>query len=116
VTTLSGSWLKFVLITTVSSAYVVSPELTYALVAMLIVAYKRYTDNVPLAIDCDYLRAFERGIEKQLIEKLGLSSSEARYKAASFLQEAPDIMQQRDELNTRQERLENARRELLGLF
>ncbi|KAH7099991.1 P-loop containing nucleoside triphosphate hydrolase protein [Auriculariales sp. MPI-PUGE-AT-0066] len=80
------------------------------------VAYKRYVDNVPLAIDQEYLRGFERGIHKHLIEALGVSSTDARTKAESYLQEAPDIIQQRTELLTRLERLENARREFLELY
>ena len=86
------------------------------LTSLRVVAYKRYADNVPLAIDRDYLRAFGKGIEDHLIMALGLSSPDARERAQLYLQEARDVVQQREELNKRLERVENARRELLELY
>lgn len=81
-----------------------------------VVAYKRYTDNVPLAIDFEYLRGFERGVEKCLYESLGVSSSEARTKAGSFLRQADDVVSQREDLHTRLERLEKTNSELSDLW
>ncbi|KZV84495.1 P-loop containing nucleoside triphosphate hydrolase protein [Exidia glandulosa HHB12029] len=80
------------------------------------VAYKRYADNIPLAIDHEYLRGFEHGIEKCLHECLGVSSTEARTKASRFLREADDVTARREDLLTRLERLEKANRELSDLW
>ncbi|KAB5588706.1 Myxovirus resistance protein [Ceratobasidium theobromae] len=77
------------------------------------VAYKRFADTVPLAIDQHYVRAFERTIQAALIAGLKISSPEAHDRCATWMAEPQSVVRRRAELNDRKERLEAARMELM---
>ncbi|KAF8701083.1 hypothetical protein RHS03_06571, partial [Rhizoctonia solani] len=77
------------------------------------VAYKRFSDTVPLAIDHRYVRAFEKAIQSTLVNGLKISASDAHDRCSKWMAEPQSIVRKRAELNDRKERLEAARMELM---
>jgi len=77
------------------------------------VAYKRFADTVPLAIDQRYIRAFDETIQSALVTGLSISSPDARDRCAAWLAESQAVVRQRAELLDRKTRLAEAKRELL---
>ncbi|KAB5589117.1 Myxovirus resistance protein [Ceratobasidium theobromae] len=77
------------------------------------VAYKRFADTVPLAIDRHYVRAFEHVIQTTLVTRLKISSPDAHDRCVAWMTEPQSVVRRRVELNDRKERLEAARMELL---
>jgi hypothetical protein len=80
-----------------------------------IVAYKRFADNVPLAIDFELVRGAERGALQTLYTNLGINGSDGLHICQEFAQESPHIADRRVELLKKLERLEHASLELLSL-
>ena len=78
-----------------------------------VVAYKRFADTVPLAIDQRYIRAFDETIQSALVGGLSISSPDARDRCAAWLAESQAVVRQRAELLDRKARLAEAKRELL---
>ncbi|KAJ1303118.1 hypothetical protein OPQ81_011319 [Rhizoctonia solani] len=77
------------------------------------VAYKRFSDTIPLAIDHRYIRAFERAIQNTLVARLKISASDAHERCAKWMAEPQSVVRKRAELTDRKERLEAARIELM---
>jgi hypothetical protein len=79
----------------------------------LTVAYKRFSDTIPLTIDHRYVRAFEKTIQATLVSGLKISASDAHDRCAKWMAEPQSVVRRRAELTDRKERLEAARMELM---
>ncbi|CAE7058326.1 unnamed protein product [Rhizoctonia solani] len=77
------------------------------------VAYKRFSDTIPLAIDHRYIRAFEQAIQTTLVAGLKISSPDAHDRCAKWMAESQSVVRKRAELTDRKERLDAARMELM---
>ncbi|KAG9102361.1 hypothetical protein FS749_004147 [Ceratobasidium sp. UAMH 11750] len=77
------------------------------------VAYKRFADNVPLAIDQRFIHAFDETISVTLVAGLSISAPDARERCAAWLAESQAVARQRNELLDRKARLAGAKKELL---
>lgn len=84
--------------------------LTQRLVA---VAYKRFTDNIPMAIDRELICGVERNILPLMWNGLGLNSLDAHRICKDFAQESSMIANRREELMKKLQRLEEASQQLL---
>ncbi|KAF8504661.1 P-loop containing nucleoside triphosphate hydrolase protein [Russula emetica] len=80
------------------------------------VAYKRFVDNVPKAIDEQLVLGIARGLQDALATGLGLDSHDAHERCAKLLAEPPRIAEKREKLVARQKRLLAAQDELLDAF
>jgi hypothetical protein len=83
---------------------------------LLPVAYKRFVDNVPKAIDEQLVLGIARGLQDALATGLGLDSHDAHERCAKLLAESPRIAEKREKLVARQKRLLAAQDELLDAF
>jgi len=63
------------------------------------VAYKRIIDDLPRAIDLDFLRAFNRNAQQALIAGLGIGGEDAARRAESYLSEDPNTSLRRKDLD-----------------
>lgn len=81
-------------------------------------AYKRFVDNIPNAIDHELVLglARDRGLETALLQGLGITGQDAFERCKEFLQEPPQVVAKREELQKRWERLDSAKRELMDLW
>jgi Dynamin GTPase effector domain len=86
----------------------------YAL--LLPVAYKRFVDNVPKAIDEDLVLGVAKDLRDALVSGLGLDLPDAHERCARYLAEHPRIAEKRDRLSARKNRLELALGELDMVF
>ncbi|KAG6329455.1 hypothetical protein ID866_9634 [Astraeus odoratus] len=77
------------------------------------IAYKRFVDEIPNAIDYEAVRGLGRGLDQALRDGLQLMDADAYERCASMLQEPPLIARRRQELNRRLERLKGARVDLM---
>ncbi|KAI6010935.1 P-loop containing nucleoside triphosphate hydrolase protein [Pisolithus orientalis] len=73
------------------------------------VAYKRFIDMVPLAIDYEMVRGLERGLHEALLDGLQVTGADAHGRCAAMLQEPAAIASKRQELTKKLERLRAAR-------
>ncbi|KAI0343435.1 hypothetical protein BDW22DRAFT_1170105 [Trametopsis cervina] len=82
------------------------------------VAYKRFIDNVPHAIDYELVLGMNRDhrLESVLYHGLGLTGPDANKRCREFLSEPPQIISRRAELEKRRERLESAKKELMNVW
>ena len=69
-------------------------------------------DNIPLAIDHEFLRGFGEELQPYLFKKLGLTAPDAATKCNAYLAEDPMVVATREELLARQRRLRNVKEEL----
>ncbi|KAI6128075.1 P-loop containing nucleoside triphosphate hydrolase protein [Pisolithus croceorrhizus] len=76
------------------------------------VAYKRFVDMVPLAVDYEMVRGMERGLDQALLEGLQITGEDAHQRCTAMLQEPAAIASKRQELSKKLERLRAARTEL----
>ena len=81
------------------------------------VAFKRFTDVVPMAIDQELLRGldWDRGLHTTLTRRLEITGPGSLDKAKEYLQEPPDVVSRREILLKKRERLQLARRELQSI-
>jgi hypothetical protein len=70
------------------------------------VAYKRFGDMVPLAVDHEILRGLEGGIEKAVFDGLGLGGGHTLQRAKELLQEPISVVTSRNQLRKKRERLD----------
>jgi len=77
------------------------------------VAYKRFTDIVPMAIDHEFVLGLAQGIESAIYKGLGINGPNAFRIAHELIQEPPNISARREELQKKMDRLNTARTELL---
>ncbi|KAJ3508089.1 hypothetical protein NLJ89_g5947 [Agrocybe chaxingu] len=79
------------------------------------VAYKRFADNIPLAIDYELVRGVARDLQRKLNEQLGINGVDGHQICRDLAQESPQTADRRTDLNKKLERLKIANRELMGL-
>ena len=79
------------------------------------VAYKRFADNIPLAIDLELVRGLERGIHNAIYTNIGVSGPNATIICQRLAEESPAVARNRADLLRKLERLEAASNELLYL-
>lgn len=83
------------------------------LLVWISVAYKRFADNIPLAIDLELVRGLERGIHSTLYTHIGVSGPDATRVCQKLAEEFPAVARDRADLLKKLERLESASKELL---
>lgn len=81
-------------------------------------AYKRFVDYVPMAIDHELILGLHRNgaLQDGLLKGLGITGADGPRRCKDFLQEPPSIVKRRQELQKRWERLDTAKRELMDLW
>ncbi|KAH9924573.1 P-loop containing nucleoside triphosphate hydrolase protein [Fomitopsis serialis] len=81
------------------------------------VAYKRFADNVPNAIDHELVLGLNRGkaLDAVLRKELGVSGPDGYRLCAEYLREDGNVAARREELRNKRERLNKARKELMRL-
>ncbi|KAF9465139.1 P-loop containing nucleoside triphosphate hydrolase protein [Collybia nuda] len=79
------------------------------------VAYKRFVDNVPLAVDRDLVRGVRHDVLKMLNTGLGITGPEGHLICRELAQENQNISGKREELSKKLERMNMASQELLKL-
>ncbi|KAL0958272.1 hypothetical protein HGRIS_000424 [Hohenbuehelia grisea] len=77
------------------------------------VAYKRFADTIPLAIDRELVFGLERNLSQILQAGLGITGPNGQRICQELVEERPEVAEQRKELRKKLERLNAARRELL---
>jgi hypothetical protein len=80
------------------------------------VAYKRFADMVPLAIDYEIVRGLHKGIEQALLDGLSLTGPDAYTRCQLMVQEHSNVSSKRTELQKKLDRLHAASAELRKLF
>ena len=78
-------------------------------------AYKRFADNVPLAIDLELVQGAEQNILSTLYSSLGINGQDGARVCRELAQESPQIADRRADLLKKLERLETASDELLHI-
>ena len=86
-----------------------------SLLTLCTVAYKRFIDMVPMAIDYELVRGLERGLDRALRDGLQLTGTHAHERCAAMLQEPASVAMKRQEVLKKLERLREARKELRKL-
>lgn len=76
------------------------------------VAYKRFVDMVPLAVDHELVRGVDRNALSILNTRLGIHGLSGHRIAKELASESPQIADKREELMKKLERLETASGEL----
>ncbi|KAJ3524152.1 hypothetical protein NMY22_g11127 [Coprinellus aureogranulatus] len=79
------------------------------------VAYKRFADMVPLAVDHELVRGLDRDILTTLYNKLGISGVDGHVKAKELVEEDSQTANRREELMNKLKRLQIASTELAEL-
>lgn len=79
----------------------------------MLVAYKRFSDNIPMAIDRELVYGVERDALPLLRNGLGLNSVDAHRICKEFAQESFSVASKREELARKLQRLEEASLQLL---
>lgn len=80
-----------------------------------LVAYKRFADNVPLAVDFELVRGVERDLLKTLYTTLGINGPDGHRICKELAQESSHIADRRADLKKKLERLEFASSELMRI-
>ncbi|KZT04838.1 uncharacterized protein LAESUDRAFT_760851 [Laetiporus sulphureus 93-53] len=82
------------------------------------VAYKRFVDYVPMAIDHELVLGLDRDgrLESILLKELGITGPEGTRRCKEYLQEPHSVVMRRQELRKRWERLNSANKELVELW
>ncbi|KAI1783118.1 P-loop containing nucleoside triphosphate hydrolase protein [Ganoderma leucocontextum] len=78
------------------------------------VAHKRFIDNIPNTIDYELVLGLDReqALDKALRKGLGIGGADALAHCAEYIKEPRNVAERREELMTKRERLEMARRQL----
>ncbi|EMD32900.1 hypothetical protein CERSUDRAFT_76972 [Gelatoporia subvermispora B] len=81
------------------------------------VAYKRFSDYIPMALDHELVLGLTRGggLDQVILQGLGITGADGYRRCQELLQEPPNILALRTELQKRRERLEMANDELMSL-
>ncbi|VDC00608.1 unnamed protein product [Peniophora sp. CBMAI 1063] len=77
------------------------------------VAYKRFVDNVPLAIDEAFVRGVVVGLQTAILTGIGIGGRDGFETCQRLLQEPEHIKRRRDELLEKESRFKEAHRELM---
>ena len=75
-------------------------------------AFKRFVDYVPMIIDFEMLKRFNRTSDEILFKELALGTENAHARCKAFLDEAPEVINRRNDLFGKLVRLEAARLEV----
>ena len=80
-------------------------------------AYKRFADNVPNAIDHELVLGLSRDqmLEAFLQKRLGVSGPDGHNMCMEYLQEDENVAGRREDLRNKRDRLNKARKELMRL-
>ncbi|TFK84004.1 hypothetical protein K466DRAFT_239334 [Polyporus arcularius HHB13444] len=89
-------------------------ELMAEVRAYFYVAYKRVIDYIPLSIDQHFLYTLAEGLQPVLLEKLGVGTSTADARCASYIAEEPGVVTLRSELLSKKKRLESVQKALFN--
>ncbi|KAF8623386.1 hypothetical protein AX17_007424 [Amanita inopinata Kibby_2008] len=79
------------------------------------VAYKRFADNVPNAVDVELIRGVERDLLQVLYAGIGIHGRDGRQICRELSKEHPTTAHKRAELKKKLERLKTASHELLSI-
>jgi len=81
------------------------------------VAFKRFTDMVPMMIDEELLRGldWDRGLKSTLTKRLEITGPGSFEKAKEYLEEPLDVSNRRESLLRRRDRLQSAKRALQSI-
>lgn len=79
-------------------------------------AYKRFTDIVPIAIDHEIVLGLQNGIDRALQEGLQITGPEGYNRCKSMLEEQISVVTARQEIQEKMQRLQAAREELRQLM
>lgn len=90
-------------------------ELLLTFVTGILVAYKRFSDNVPLAIDYELVRGVQRDVLKVLNSGLGIHGPDGHRICKEMVMESPHVADRRQELLKKLERLSVASSQLLQI-
>lgn len=82
---------------------------------MSTVAYRRFIDNISLAIDHELVRIDKRPLQEVLCKGLKLTDPSAQEICGRLMSEPTHVSQLREELRGRLERLSAAQAELIGV-
>ncbi|KAH9925885.1 P-loop containing nucleoside triphosphate hydrolase protein [Epithele typhae] len=82
------------------------------------VAYKRFSDCIPMALDHELVLALDRdqALEKALHAGLGIGGDGGRAQCAEYIREPRHVAERREELMKKRERLETARKQLADVW
>ena len=75
-------------------------------------AFKRFVDYVPMIIDFEMLKRFNRTLDEVLFKELALGAEDARIRCKAFFDEPPEVINRRNGLSGKLVRLDAARLEL----
>jgi hypothetical protein len=78
-----------------------------------LVAYKRFADNIVLAIDRELVSGLKDGIEVALNTGLGITGPDGQRICRELVQERPNVSSRREELAKKWERLNTASQDLV---
>lgn len=87
-------------------------EVVAEVLAYFKVALKRVGDNVPMAIDHQFLLQFSKTVDEELIHKLNLLEAD-KSTLTNLLDEDPTVVRRREELAAKEQRLDEVFRELV---
>jgi hypothetical protein len=85
------------------------------LLTYLQVAFKRFVDYIPMIIDFELLKGFERTLDDALFKGMALGEDQARQRCTAFLKEDPAIIRRRESLHQDLERFEAALADLQNI-
>ncbi|KIJ13505.1 hypothetical protein PAXINDRAFT_81017 [Paxillus involutus ATCC 200175] len=80
------------------------------------VAYKRFADMVPIAVDHEIVLGLEQNIDKALQEGLQITGPDGYKRCQNMLQELTSVASRRQDVQKKLERLQAARQELKRLM
>jgi hypothetical protein len=79
------------------------------------VAFKRFVDNIPMIVDYELLKGFDRTLANALFQGLQVAGEDAQQRASGYLQENPNIIQRRETLRRDLEKFEAALADLQNI-
>jgi len=79
------------------------------------VAFKRFVDYIPMIIDFELFKGFERTLDDALFKGMALGEDQNRQRCAAFLKEDPAIIRRRESLHQDLERFEAALADLQNI-
>ncbi|KIM31728.1 hypothetical protein M408DRAFT_327179 [Serendipita vermifera MAFF 305830] len=79
------------------------------------VAFKRFVDNIPMILDFELLKGFNRTISNVLFKELEMSGKDADMRSSGYLEEDPTMVRRREALEQDLQRLEAALADLQNI-
>ena len=81
----------------------------------VVVAFKRFVDNVPNAIDVELIRGVEKDLLQTLYVGLGIHGKDGHQICGDLAKENPAVAHKREDVKKKLERLNVAMQELLSM-